>query len=114
MAKKKTIDNDTLNMLNGLGSKAEQTFKETREKERKILPFKKPNSDYYRLDLVVRNNVPGAKGHNVMVEEIKTDYKAYLDSVRGNMSITKYIHKLIDSDMKRTHYKELLRDTQNK
>lgn len=101
MAKKTKIDNDTLSMLSGLGTKAKESFKETREKEKNLTPFKKPNSDYYRLDLVVRDNVPGAKGHNVMVKDIKTDYKAYLDSVRGTQSITKYIHGLIDQDMKK-------------
>ena len=59
------------------------------------------------MDLVVRESVPGAKGHNVMCEDIKADYKAYLDSVRGTMSITKYIHNLIEQDMKKNKAKYL-------
>ena len=101
MAKRTQIDDDTLNMLNGVGSKV----KESRAKQRTVTPFKKPNSDYYRLDLVVRESVPGSKGHNVMCEDIKADYKAYLDSVRGTMSITKYIHNLIEQDMKKNKAK---------
>lgn len=97
MASKRTqIDNDTLDMFNELGSRVKQS----RAKEHKE-PFKKPTSDYYRLDLVVRDSVPGDKGHNVMIKDIKTDYRAYLDSVRGTQSITKYIHNLIDKDMAR-------------
>lgn len=98
MATKKTkIDNDTMQMLNGLGNKV----KESRAKERSKAPFTKPGSDYYRLDLIVRETIPGAKGHNILTEDIKTDYKAYLNSVRGTMSITKYIHNLIEQDMKK-------------
>lgn len=104
-SKRTTIDNDTLVQLNGVGGKV----KESRQRKRAVTPFKKPNSDYYRLDLVVRNSVLNeTTGHNVMVEDIKADYKAYLDSVRGTMSITKYIHNLIEQDMKRQHYKDLL------
>ena len=111
MAKRRTtIDTDTLDVIDGLKNKV----KESREKERSKQPFTKPSSDYYRLDLVLRETIPGSKGHPIMTEEIKTDYRAYINSVRGNMSITKYIHSLIDQDMKRTHYKELLRDPQNK
>lgn len=95
--KRTTIDSDTLNMLNGVGNKV----KESRQRQRAVEPFKKPNSDYYRLDLVVRDSVPGTKGHNVMTENVKTNYKEYLDSVRGTMSITKYIHSLIEQDMKK-------------
>lgn len=67
-----------------------------------IKPFKKPASDYYRLDLVKRQTVAKekGKGNRVMIEDVDTDYREYLDSVRGRMSITAYIHALLDKDMK--------------
>jgi len=98
MSKRTQIDIDTLTMFDGLTEKV----KESRNKERKQKPFTKPNSDYYRLDLIVRDTKPIGKGErNALVEDIKTDYRAYLDSVRGTQSITKYIHGLIDADMKK-------------
>lgn len=61
-------------------------------------PFKKPNSDYYRLDLIVRELESGK-----MTEAIKTDYKEYLNTMAAveGVSITKYIHSLLDDDMKK-------------
>ena len=61
-------------------------------------PFKKPNSDYYRLDLIVRELESGK-----MTEAIKTDYKEYLTKMAAveGVSITKYIHSLLDDDMKK-------------
>ena len=61
-------------------------------------PFKKPNSDYYRLDLIVRELESGK-----MTEAIKTDYKEYLTTMAAveGVSITKYIHSLLDDDMKK-------------
>jgi len=101
MASKRTqISDDTLDMFNELGSRVKQN----RNKEHKA-PFTKPTSDYYRLDLIVRESIPGAKGHNVMTEDIKVNYREYLDSVRGTQSITKYIHSLIDKDMQRNKRK---------
>lgn len=67
-----------------------------------VKPFKKPASDYYRLDLVKRQTVvkEKGKGNRVMIEDVDTDYREYLDSVRGTMSITAYIQALLDKDMK--------------
>lgn len=66
-------------------------------------PFKKPNGDYYRLDLVVRDTVMGSKGHPVTCERIKTDYRAYLErrAHEEQTSISDYLHRLIDNDMKK-------------
>jgi len=68
-----------------------------------IKPFKKPNSDYYRLDLIIRDTVMGAKGHPVMTEQVKTNYKEYLEqrAHEEHKSISDYIHSLIDEDMKK-------------
>lgn len=67
-------------------------------KTAKTKPFKKPNSDYYRLELITRETVDGK-----LTETIKTDYKDYLVKMAAvdSVSITKYIHKLIDNDMKK-------------
>lgn len=67
-----------------------------------VKAFKKPTTDYYRLDLVKRKTVAKqqGKGSKVMIEDIETNYREYLDSVRGTMSITGYIQALIDKDMK--------------
>lgn len=86
-------------------------------------PFRKPTSDYIRLDLVIRKksivakentstsnhdliNNPGTyKGkvwnRQVITQDIEKDYKTYLEQ-RANetgLSVTKYIHNLIDADM---------------
>lgn len=96
-AKKSKIDFGAMDMLGELGGKVKQA----REKEREKEPFKKPRSDYYQLDLIVRDTEKGPKGHQIMTENIKCDYKAYINSVKGSMSITKYIHMLLDEDMKK-------------
>ncbi len=64
-------------------------------------PFTKPSGDYYRLDLVKRKVVMGTNKHPQLTSDIDIDYKAYLDTVRGRDSITAYIHKLLDEDMKK-------------
>lgn len=93
--------------LSGLATQSKAKFdndieESKRRKQAEVMPFKKPNSDYYSLDLVVRETRLNPKtNHNVMTEEIKTDYREYLNRVRGSQSITKYIHGLIDADMKR-------------
>lgn len=92
---KKGISTDTLTMINGMRDKTKASKGKTRER------FKKPSGDYYRLDLVVRDTAKGENGRAVMLEDIKTDYRAYIDSVRGTDSITAYIHKLLDNDMKK-------------
>lgn len=58
--------------------------------------FKKPNSDYYRLDLVIRSVVDGK-----MTENIKTDYMSFVkeEAYNRRISITKYIQSLIDKQM---------------
>lgn len=87
--------------------------------------YKKPNSDYIRLDLVIRKVTnkaivnesknterqfvdPGKyKGkvwqRQVLTEEIETDYKTYLQAraKEENTSITRYIQNLIAEDMKK-------------
>lgn len=69
---------------------------ENKAKKEVVKPFKKPNSDYYRLDLVLREVVGGK-----MAETIKTDYKGYVETMAAieGTSITKYIQSLIDRDM---------------
>ena len=59
-------------------------------------PFKKPNSDYYRLDLILRDVVDGK-----MVEDIKTDYMSFVkeEAHKHRVSIAKYIQSLIDKQM---------------
>jgi hypothetical protein len=78
----------------------------TKEQEQPQKAFKKPNSDYYRLDLIVRGVQDGR-----LTSEIKTDYKEYLETMSAldGISITKYIHSLIDSDRKNREkiYKDL-------
>jgi hypothetical protein len=76
----------------------EQPKKETGKEQPapKTKPFKKPNSDYYRLDLIAREIVNGK-----MTADIKTNYKEYLEimaAVEG-VSITRYIQGLLDTDM---------------
>ena len=59
-------------------------------------PFKKPNSDYYRLDLILRGVVDGK-----MVEDIKIDYMSFVkkEAHKQRVSIAKYIQSLIDKQM---------------
>lgn len=110
MALKKNINlDDTMSMLDGISNQVKESKQKQREPERP--PFKKPTSDYYRLDMIVRETIQGKKGHPVITEDIKTDYKDYI-TVMANaegLSITKYIHKLIDQDMEQNKrkYKQL-------
>lgn len=73
--------------------------------------FNKPNGDYYKLDLIVRETIlvtdANAKNYNrkVTTENIVRDYKAYLKSVCGNEGMGKYIHGLIEKDAKKNGYK---------
>lgn len=69
----------------------------------KQTPFKKPNGDYYRLDLIIRDTVMGNNGHPVTSETIKVNYKDYLEqrAHEERTSISDYLHKLIDNDMKK-------------
>jgi hypothetical protein len=106
LSKKNNLDN-TFNMLDGMT----EQVKESKSKQRKAKAFKKPRGDYYNLDMVIRKTVKGSKGHPVLTEEIKTDYREYISLMaeQENISITKYIHRLIDKDMKKNKakYEEL-------
>ena len=113
--KTKNLDN-TFGMISGISdhvkqSKAKQRAEHIQVVEKK--PFKKPRGDYYNLDMVVRDTELGAKGHPVMTEQIKTNYKEYVSIMASaeGVSMTKYIHKLIDEDMERNSkkYKQLIR-----
>lgn len=92
-------------MMDGMDQKAQEAT--AKQFTAAAAAFKKPNSDYYRLDLVTRQQ--DAKGK--MIEAIKTDYKAYLTAMARaeGLSLTKYLHKLIDEDMERNakRYEEL-------
>lgn len=59
-------------------------------------PFKKPNSDYYRLDLIVRGVVDGK-----MTEDIKVDYMSFVkeQAYKRRESVAKYIQALINKEM---------------
>jgi hypothetical protein len=65
--------------------------------------FSKPNGDYYHLDLVIRKTKRGPLNHPVITPEIKVNYKEYITVMADiyGMSITKYLHKLIEEDMKK-------------
>lgn len=60
--------------------------------------FKKPSGDYYRLDLIQRGLKNGK-----LTENIEVNYKEYLSKMAAaeGVSIAKYIHGLIDEDMKK-------------
>lgn len=107
MAKKLTIDNSTEDLFAALPGKAKSDLHKQREPE----PFKKPTGDYYRLDMVVRDTIKGKKGHPVITEKVLADYKDYVNTMAGaeHISITKYIHRLIDEDMAKNSkkYKQL-------
>lgn len=106
MAKRTQIDNDTLAMFSELGNRVKQSRAKEHQEQ-----FKKPTSDYYRLDLVVRDTAMGSKGHPIMTKDIKKDYKEYLSimSKAEGISMTKYLHKLIEEDMqsKEKQYKAI-------
>lgn len=111
MALKKGVSLDsTMDMLSGMSDQVKESKKKLRNE---TVSFKKPRGDYYSLDMVVRETVKGSKGHPVMTEEIKTNYKEYVSLMAGSegISITKYIHKLLDEDMKQheKEYKKLSR-----
>ena len=78
-------------------------------------PFKKPLGDFYNLDLVIRDTAMGSKGHPVLTDTIRKDYKCYLRIMASaeGISIAKYIHKLIDKDMEENQakYKAIKRAT---
>lgn len=100
MALKKNLNlADTMTMLNGLSDQVKTTKQKQRGPEAK--PFKKPRGDYYNLDMIIRETIPGPKGHPILTDKIKVDYKEYIQAMAAGegLSITKYIHKLIDQDM---------------
>lgn len=111
--KTKGLDN-TFNSISGISDHVKKTKAKQRVSKE---PFKKPRGDYYNLDLVVRDTELGAKGHQVMTEAIKTNYKEYLSVMASaeGLSMTKYIHKLIDEDMERNSkkYKQLVKIKNN-
>ena len=72
-------------------------------------PFKKPNSDYYRLDLIVRGVVDGKQ-----TEDIKTDYMSFVkeQAYKRRESVAKYIQGLIGKEMNKdkSAYRQYLVD----
>lgn len=86
--------------IEGYYTNADKTFK-TR--------YKKPNSDYFRLDLVIRGKNKGITENaldreqlvSTQTDEILVDYKTYLHDRASEcgISITKYLHRLIEKDM---------------
>lgn len=106
MAKKKIDISATIAAMDGFTQMSADKFandkKANQIEPETIKPFAKPNSDYYKLDLVVRNTVMNPKTkHAVTVESVKVDYREYINSVRGDKSITRYIQDLIEKDMKK-------------
>lgn len=69
--------------------------------------FKKPASDYYRLDVVVRKTAKTDRGYNVVREDIDKDYRKYLKMIshKNETTIAKYLQKLIEEDAKAHNYK---------
>ena len=110
MALKKNLDSldKSFDMLSSVSDQVKESKKKQRDT---VKQFKKPRGDYYNLDMVVRETVTGPKGHPVITEGIKTDYKQYVATMAAasGLSITKYIHKLIDEDMEKNKdvYKKL-------
>lgn len=113
MASKKKLDTglmDALGAMDGMEEKSQKAFK-----TKKAVSFKKPRGDYYSLDLVVRDTVETqieyktkggrtvARSIMVQTEGIKRNYKEYLERRAGEerTSITKYIHSLIEEDMRK-------------
>lgn len=119
MAKTLKVDSGALDILDGAGDQVKQTKKKQREDQQKeydkhktFKKFTKPVGDYYRLDMVVRETVPGRGKQQVITEDIKVDYKDYVDTMakaEGLNSITKYIHRLLDEDMAKNgkRYKQI-------
>lgn len=116
--KNKDLSN-TFDMMAGLSSQVKEIKQKQRKEdpERKkaaeLKPFNKPSGDYYRLDMVVRDTIKGANNHPITTEAIKVDYKDYISTMAAaeRVSITKYIHRLIDEDMEKNkrRYKQLKR-----
>ena len=76
MALKKNLNlDDTMDLITGLS----EQVKETKQKQRapEVKAFKKPRGDYYNLDMIVRETAPGPKGHPILTEGIKVNYKDY-------------------------------------
>lgn len=117
MAKKEiNIDEDLVNLsFSKLSHNMRKTERQEREPKK---PFKKPQSDYLKIDLVKRGTDVDTRNYDrkkrgsdkietitrsmtVQTEEIITDYRSYLDTVKGDMSIQGYIQKLIEDDMRK-------------
>lgn len=72
------------------------------ENGNEIVQFKKPAGDYYRLDVVKRKTVKTDRGYTVMIEDIETDYRGFIEEMREkNESACQYIHRLIEKEMDR-------------
>lgn len=113
MAKKFSINDDDVAMVTALQSKVKSSREEKR-KEETPKAFKKPTTDYIRLDLIVRDTVKSKvayitkEGKNVerpimiQTERVKVDYKEYVYTMAklNGVSATEYIQNLIDEDMK--------------
>lgn len=91
--------------LQGLSEQTKQVA-DTMLKSGSVVKFTKPNGDYYKLDLVLRDTVMGTNKHMITTETIKRDYKTYLKQVSAEQgtTITKYIHDLIEQDAKSKGY----------
>lgn len=91
--------------------KAVTTTKPEKISEPPKKPFKKPNSDYYRLDMISRAIVGGKT-----VETIRTNYKEYVETMASSdgISITKYIQNLIDADMRKPKNRQKFESLKNK
>lgn len=118
MALKNKDLSSTFDMMDGLGNQVKEIKKKERAadpepKKPEPEPFKKPPGDYYRLDMVVRDTIKGRNNHPVTTEKILADYKDYVSTMAAaeRISITKYIHRLIDEDMAKNSrkYKQLKR-----
>lgn len=132
MTKKKLGSDNIFDMLD----ESSEQVKESKQKQREILkhqepeikPFKKPGSDYYRLDMVVRDTKQSKVSYElngkriettkpISTEDIVKDYKSYVSTMAAaeGISITKYIHRLIDNDMELNSkkYKQLTRSKKN-
>lgn len=111
MAKKTLLSSDIMDTMNGLTKKAQ----ELASKDRKFVEFKKPTTDYYKLDLIIRKTRQTTtrytrKNGQVIIrpilmqcEDIEKNYRAYLDErakVNG-VTISEYIHNLLDEDMRK-------------
>lgn len=110
MAKKNLLSSDIMDTMSGLTKKAQEVASKDRKKP---IPFKKPASDSLFLDLVIRDTEEVTTTYTrksgkvierkmiIQTEAIKKDYKSYLvaRAEAEGISITKYIHGLIDADM---------------